>query len=111
LIARESTRLVTPLQKIENLQELHLVYRDNPQISFRIAEHARVAGRLADFADHAYLAYALAPDIPEYRLYASLAAEAAGDIKRARHLADGLDATSLYGREKAMRQEVLNRLG
>lgn len=73
LIAAAAGRIRSPQEMIDEYKELLLVLRDKPQIHYRIAEAAKKIGQLARFANHAYAAAEMAPEIPEYRSIAEQA--------------------------------------
>ncbi len=84
-------------------------YKDDPQVHFLAAFHALFSRTLAGHAQYAEKAYALAPHIGDYRLFAGLAAYFQREPARAIDLLDGLVLEDVERKHEPLRLFVLKQ--
>jgi tetratricopeptide (TPR) repeat protein len=96
--------------KLEAVIELAEQHPGDAQCSFIAARKSFLLKQPELFADYARRAYHLNPAVPEYRLYAGLAAFHHGDFERARLLLEPLPATQFFPEQALYRLWTLETI-
>jgi len=84
-------------------------YAADANAQFMAAYNGYKQGRIDLLAAYAPKAYALNPAVPEYRLYAGMAAYHQGEMEQAQALLEGVQSSDLYPEQEIYRLNVLEK--
>ncbi len=108
--AQIHNKLLSKADKVALYIDLANRYARDANAQFLVATHSFEQKQVALFAEYAEKAYAINPDVEEYRLYAGLAAYHQKHPDKAATILEGIDVSELYPYQEVYRLAILERI-
>ena len=89
--ARIENRLISRAEKLQAFINLAKEYKDDANVQFLVAYKAFKLSKLDIFPEYAEKAYAMKPSLPEYQMYAGIAAYQKKNLDKAVTLLEGVN--------------------
>jgi len=101
--------LLSDKDRLPAWKDLAQKYAADANAQFMAAYNGYKQGRIDLLAAYAPKAYALNPAVPEYRLYAGMAAYHQGEMAKAQALLEGVQSSDLYPEQEIYRLNILEK--
>ena len=103
-------RLITGKEKLIQFLDLAKKYPADAEAQFLVAYQSFHLGEMEYFAEYAKRAFAFEPNLPEYKLFAGMAAYQAKEYAKAARLLIEIDSAELIPEQEVYRLSVLERI-